>query len=856
MARPPMREAPEAAAQRVGPYRLERLLGRGGMGEVWLAVRTESRGPAQVALKIIPSAAGRDDGLLKRMEREAAILARLDHPNIVALYEFGRDDALGVYYLAVEYVPGTNLAEAMEYQRLAGIEFHESLLTYLAAEILAGLGYAHAATDGEGQPLQIVHRDISPSNILCSVTGQVKVADFGIARWKAATGSTTEDVLVGKIPYMSPEQVDGLDMDARSDLWSVGVILFEAATGRRLFSGRTPVERMAQVLGAEIPKLQTLRSDLPAWFGELLDGLLQRDRSRRFQSAHQALELVLDHVSDVSEGRKALAEFVQQMARERSAAPQENLAHATERLASDPGSACPAIPVPPELTSRQSPRSRSPSPPGGQMATEPSRPDGPHPGPGAPSEPVRAPEGRTKRGWAASPETECASASSEQAVAVPLAGERADRRGASTPQPALEWLDAGGSGIPRQRSLRDSDVYERPSESGPVKVGKVLDDAPPLLERHGVLRNAVLRLNSSPGTLRSCWLRSLPNCLAGSPRELERYSAELLRLSELPARPGSRMARCLPESSGVVFFQESGGVIPDGDGELATAYQIYGESAALPLPWALSELLEERFPTDIARVAARLDLSGRSLQELALWVEGAWRITFAVEVVQRLARALDEWHVRGAWHGGLTPFAVMVVSLPRTNFDEATKAELWRHRRAACTGLHWEPKLLDVALAPYLWQRFDEALARLSLKFQRGRLQGDLSVLSQGQVDRALSAAANPLRLYRAPERILADLPPGPDDDVYFCGCLLYELLTGHHPYQGVSPYATLMASLDPEAAPRPIDTLNPALGPALASIVERAVAHVAEHRFSTCAELALALEDWRDDGPDEWLAC
>ena len=316
------------------------------------------------------------------------------------------------------------------------------------------------------------------------------------------------------------------------------------------------------------------------------------------------------------------------------------------------------------------------------------------------------------------------------------------------------------------------------------------------------------------------------------------------------------MARALPDSAGVVFCDPQGpGLVADGSGDVSTAYQIYQEPAALPVRWALSELLDERLAAQLADAVQILALAGSEIPELTEWVRGAWRIAFSVQVVRRLARALDEWHVRGSAHGGLTPLAVMVVSIPGTTLSANVKAQHWQSRSAACTEMHWEPKVLDVGLGPYLSARFDQVLAKLGLRFEGGKLKGDLSTLTSDEIEWALFAAANPLRLYRAPDRILADAPPGPADDLYFCGCLLYELLTGRHPYEGTNPYATLMTSLSPQARPRPLDAYNPALGPALASIVERAVAPSENHRFATCAELALALEDWEDDGPDDWLS-
>ncbi|MCD6498804.1 MAG: protein kinase [Deltaproteobacteria bacterium] len=314
--------------ERVGRYRLVRSLGRGGMGEVWLA--TEESGEARgrnVALKLLPPGGIKDSTLVRRLTREASIIGRLDHPNIVSLYEFDRDETNDLYYLAMEYVSGMDLKRVFSLLHLSGRRSMDlDLAVYLVMECLAGLGYAHGLHDEDGQPLDVVHRDISPSNILCSKDGLVKLADFGIAKWRNASGATTEEFLVGKIPYMSPEQVDGLAVDRRSDLWAVGVLLYEAATGVNPFGGRTPVERMAQILGLEIEPASEVRRDLPDWVDEYLSHLLTRDRADRFGSAGEALETLLEKAQPRPNGAADLADLVHRLERDQMAAPTENLA--------------------------------------------------------------------------------------------------------------------------------------------------------------------------------------------------------------------------------------------------------------------------------------------------------------------------------------------------------------------------------------------------------------------------------------------------------------------------------------------------------------------------------------------------
>ncbi len=266
------------------------------MAEVW---RAKARGAAGfekivVVKRVLPTLAARP-GFAELLIREAKIAARLSHPNIVHIFDLGEVD--GTYFIAMEYVHGTDLAHALTHR---GSTEHLSiaLRVWIAAEAARALDHAHRRKGDDGRPLHIVHRDVSPQNVLLAHEGVVKVADFGIARADEAGLGRGEDprVLRGKYAYMSPEQARGEALDRRSDIFALGVVLFEAITGQRLFRGKSSQETLALVRAAVVPDvsrlgvpaelvpvlsraLAPLRDDRHAWAGEVhaeLMGFLYR----------------------------------------------------------------------------------------------------------------------------------------------------------------------------------------------------------------------------------------------------------------------------------------------------------------------------------------------------------------------------------------------------------------------------------------------------------------------------------------------------------------------------------------------------------------------------------------------------
>ena len=222
------------------------------MAEVYRAtIRGAAGFEKQVALKMIRENCAEDPSFVTRFVEEAGLSALLDHPNLVATYDFGCIG--GRYFLAMELVDGLPLSELLRSRRALG----ETLALHVVAETAAALDYAWSARGKNGEPLRLVHRDVTPSNVLVSRHGQVKLSDFGIAHFAGRTTATAAGSLTGKFAYMSPEQAWARDLDARSDVFALGLMLYELATGERALVGDTDI---ALLEAARVAKLRALDS--------------------------------------------------------------------------------------------------------------------------------------------------------------------------------------------------------------------------------------------------------------------------------------------------------------------------------------------------------------------------------------------------------------------------------------------------------------------------------------------------------------------------------------------------------------------------------------------------------------------
>lgn len=217
----------------IGPYQVVRLLGRGGMAEVHLALAHGASGfEREVAIKTVAPELADEPELERALIREAVIGGALHHANLVGVLGLGTAD--GGYYVVLEYVDRGDLARHVKGP------LHESLVLFLVGEVAAGLAHLHAARDRRGLPLAIVHRDVGPANVLVSSTGDVKLADFGVAKATALVDRTAAGTRKGRYSYMAPEQLAGEPVTAAADQFGLGVMLVELLTGKRPFAGETP----------------------------------------------------------------------------------------------------------------------------------------------------------------------------------------------------------------------------------------------------------------------------------------------------------------------------------------------------------------------------------------------------------------------------------------------------------------------------------------------------------------------------------------------------------------------------------------------------------------------------------------
>lgn len=298
--------------QEFGDYHLLEKIATGGMAEVWRARAYGMAGFEKILVikKVLPSLA-QDQEFVRLFIDEARISVQLLHVNIVQVFDLGEVD--GTYYMAMEYVHGLDLSRLIARARSAG-PMPIPLACFIAAEVLKALAFAHERTDDRGNPLRIVHCDISPQNVLISFAGEVKITDFGISR-AAFQAASLHETIRGKYAYMSPEQVGGKPLDGRSDLFSLGIVLFELITNRRLFKARTREETLARVKRAEVPSASSFRPDV----SEDLESLLNRALSQRIGDRYADAATMLDELGAimVREGYRAtnhdLASYMRQV---------------------------------------------------------------------------------------------------------------------------------------------------------------------------------------------------------------------------------------------------------------------------------------------------------------------------------------------------------------------------------------------------------------------------------------------------------------------------------------------------------------------------------------------------------------
>jgi len=298
-------EGPETIHASLGKYRLLAELGSGGMATVFLAImRGEIGFNKLVVVKVLKPHLELDADVLAMFHEEARLSARLNHPNVVQMYEVGKEG--GHHMMVMEYLDGVALNQLVERARERGrpLKFATHLRIIHAA--LEGLHYAHELTDYDGTPLGVVHRDVSPHNIFVTFDGQVKVLDFGIAKLASSSHETRAGTIKGKIRYMSPEQMRGERVDRRADIFAVGAMLWEAATGERLWKGRGDVEILNQVLHERIPRPRDVAPHASDALDRICHRALARERAERYSSCvelQRELEELLEALGDRTSSR-------------------------------------------------------------------------------------------------------------------------------------------------------------------------------------------------------------------------------------------------------------------------------------------------------------------------------------------------------------------------------------------------------------------------------------------------------------------------------------------------------------------------------------------------------------------------
>jgi serine/threonine protein kinase len=366
--------------ERFGRYFLLDKIATGGMAEVYRAVTHGVEGFRRTfVVKRILAENAASPAFIRMFCDEARISALLHHPNIVQVYDFGH--VSGSYFLAMEYLLGKDLSSLMRFLRAAKASVPPALAAFIAREAAIGLHHAHTLRGTSGQSLGIVHRDVTPSNIMLLYAGGVKLLDFGIAK-VATTGASSEgEGVKGKFGYLSPEQARGADVDGRADVFALGVTLWEMLAGRRLFAGKNDLETLRNVLQRPVPPPSSVRPEIPPALDRIVLRALERTRERRYQSADELARDCDAVLRDDRADGQTLRAFLNDLFAEESSSLSLEVPELPEELFADAVSA----PVPSdsavprddqsleiEVIDRTGPhgRARTPAPPFGVIAAD------------------------------------------------------------------------------------------------------------------------------------------------------------------------------------------------------------------------------------------------------------------------------------------------------------------------------------------------------------------------------------------------------------------------------------------------------------------------------------------------------
>ena len=300
-----------SAGDRLGRYELLRRLGSGGMAEVHLARAAGLEGFQKlVVLKRILPHLSADPEFVRMFLAEARLAAILDHPNVVQVFDIGKENR--DYFFTMEYVYGENLHTLLKVVRRRGeaLPLEHALTVGIGAA--SGLHYAHERVGFDGMPLQIVHRDVSPTNVMITYDGCVKMADFGIAKVTSRTDVTRAGIRKGKVPYMSPEQCRAEPLDRRSDVFAIGIALYECTTMQRLFEGDNEFGVMNRIVNGDVPLPSTKREGYPKELERIVMKALARDRDKRYATGAELAADLERFARDrrIRIGQAALGEYM------------------------------------------------------------------------------------------------------------------------------------------------------------------------------------------------------------------------------------------------------------------------------------------------------------------------------------------------------------------------------------------------------------------------------------------------------------------------------------------------------------------------------------------------------------------
>ena len=281
-----------------GKYQLLDRIAVGGMAELFRAKLTGAQGFEKLIAikKILPNLSG-EENLVTAFIDEAKLAALLHHENIIQIYDFGSMD--DQYFIAMEYLFGKDLRTISRTAREKNHPLELENILYIMSRICAGLDYSHNLKDLQGKPLNIIHRDINPQNILITYEGQIKIIDFGIAKAASHNTQTRENLIKGKLAYMSPEQANGKTIDHRSDIFSTGIILYELLAEKRMFTGET-MHVLSLVREAQYDPPEEVIPDLPAKLNSILHRALEKAPEDRYQSAGEMLADIEDFLAELS----------------------------------------------------------------------------------------------------------------------------------------------------------------------------------------------------------------------------------------------------------------------------------------------------------------------------------------------------------------------------------------------------------------------------------------------------------------------------------------------------------------------------------------------------------------------------